>query len=207
MSTAMPERVKVARAEVQAAIDWFREQGRPVFASELEKALKVLVRHKMKTLHSSNRHDWQTPDWILDRVNLIAPIALDPCTTIENPTRAWNLYTKETDGLAQEWTATTLQFDGLVYVNPPYGRELAKWSTKIIAEAKIGAPIIALVPARPDAAWFRNMKKAAKVVGFFHKRVQFVGADNGAPFPSALFAFNVTKSRFTNVFHDVAWFA
>lgn len=35
---------------------------------------------------SSQRHDWQTPDAILDAVRKVAPIGLDPCTVASNPT-------------------------------------------------------------------------------------------------------------------------
>lgn len=44
-------------------------------------------------LMSSEKPDWLTPDVILGLVREVAPIALDPCTTEENPCRAMCIHT------------------------------------------------------------------------------------------------------------------
>ena len=72
---------------------------------------------------SSNRQDWQTPGWFLDLVRRVGPIALDPCTTPDNPTRAWNYHSLgNTDdcGLYASWAR-----NGLAFINPPYGAHLS----------------------------------------------------------------------------------
>lgn len=45
-------------------------------------------KNRFDVLFSSQDETWQTPDEILERVRRVAPIALDPCTAVDNPTGA-----------------------------------------------------------------------------------------------------------------------
>jgi hypothetical protein len=86
-------------------------------------------------LLSSERQDWRTPEWFLELVRNVAPIAMDPATTLANPTRARRFYAPGLDplmptfgcwgacGLAAEWLA--MPTHGLTFVNPPYGAHLS----------------------------------------------------------------------------------
>jgi hypothetical protein len=65
--------------------------------------------------------------------------------------------------------------------------------------------MFALVPSRTDTVWFRTMREASRSAAFFYGRIKFKGADQGAPFPSVLFYFGDTPSRFWHRFSDVAW--
>lgn len=150
-----------------------------------------------RALLSSAKHDWETPESVLEMVRVIGPIALDPCTTPENPARATWFYTVEEDGLAHPWSAGALRarwiggmsvasVDWLVYVNPPYGRELPKWIDKCVAEASRGVEILALVPARVDTRWYARCVETASAIRFWRGRLTFRAAPHPAPFPSAL---------------------
>ncbi|MFQ9555799.1 MAG: DNA N-6-adenine-methyltransferase [Oscillospiraceae bacterium] len=69
------------------------------------------------------------------------------------PTRRRNalcITTPETDGLSQSWDR-----GGAVFCNPPYGREIGKWVQKAFEEAR-GYPIVLLIPARTDTAYFHD---------------------------------------------------
>jgi len=78
-------------------------------------------------------------------------IDLDPCSNShEEPNvPAKTHFTREDDGLAQDW-------HGRVYMNPPYGYEIAEWVDRLCQQYEQGSVIeaITLVPARTDTAWF-----------------------------------------------------
>lgn len=76
-----------------------------------------------KALFTSGSVEWATPQELFDRLNKEFHFTLDPCSTDENA-KCRKHYTKEQDGLLQDWTGET------VYCNPPYGREMVKWIRK-----------------------------------------------------------------------------
>lgn len=137
--------------------------------------------------HRSQRHTWQTPDVVLERVRRVGEIALDPATAPENPTGAKRYITPQDspDGLAADWTAQA--GGGLIFINPPYGRDLGRvWVPKIVEEAAKGARIISLVKASTDTQWFKKLVARAVLVCFWEGRLTFRGAPAPAPFPSCL---------------------
>ena len=143
--------------------------------------------------HRSQAADWQTPEDILERVRKIAPIGLDPASCKSNPTKAKvHLYPPKHDGLKAEWSHA-----GLVYINPPYGRAYnRKWGAKIAFEGVVKqAEIVALVAVRPGSKWWQGMWTADRIC-FVDHRVRFVGADNGAPFDTALCYWGERAKRF-----------
>ena len=139
------------------------------------------------SVRNGGSDDWKTPEKVLKAVRRIAPIALDPCSTRGNPTRAavyWYRY-----GLTYNWCI--FAYSGLVFVNPPYSR-CADWIAKIISETNNPAnrrkiAVVALVPSRTDQPWYQRSMETAQLVCFVKGRLRFIGATNGAPFPSTLF--------------------
>lgn len=79
--------------------------------------------------------------------------------------KAPRCFTKEQDGLAQDWT-------GLIcWMNPEYNQAKA-WCKKA-SEAK--ALVVALLPARTDTAWFHDyVMTRAKEVRFMRGRPKFL---------------------------------
>jgi hypothetical protein len=168
---------------------------------------------------SSGSGDWQTPACVLERVRKVGPIALDPCTTRGNPTRAFSICLERgprpgdddrvhIDGLAVAWVDALAagKLDGLVYVNCPYGRAISQWTKRCNAgAAEDGLEIIALLPARTDTRWWRDCTPPvhAQAVCFWAGRLRFVGAPASAPFPSALVYWGPRKHRFADAFADV----
>lgn len=177
-------------------------------------------------LTSSKRMDWQTPESFLELVRRMGPIALDPCTTPENPTgaavwcfpdatppavaaaAAW--HDPHIDGLSARWSemsslAASNGYGRLVYVNPPYGRKLPKWIDKCVAEAKDGAEIVALVPARTDTKWGQLALESCTAALLWRGRIRFVDAATGvageaAAFPSAVFYWGGRELVFRKAF-------
>ncbi len=151
-------------------------------------------------LHSSETHTWMTPESFLELVRAVGPIGLDPCTSADNPTSAQTyMYPEHGDGLELNWVAVGVYAAGLVFCNPPYGRALGAWAAKCAEEARLGAEIILLVPARPDTAWFDRLWGADALL-LWRGRIKFKGATAGAPFPSAVAYWGPRGRRFREAF-------
>lgn len=203
-------------------------------------------------LMSSARTEWQTPPELLQIVRDFAgagsQLALDPAAPEgSNPCRARNTISLEsittwgddddgmpsatrpskrtpaTDGgLAVPWNLGK----GLVYVNPPYGKEIPKWVHKMATEAAAGAEIVALLPARTDTRWWHDHIGGALVhvdaVAFWKGRLRFIDPETGqpamvwskaqkkmvpagAPFPSAIAYWGPHARTFRQDFASRAW--
>ena len=87
------------------------------------------------------------------------------------------------DALQVEWDGAS--GGGWIFLNPPYGRAIKNFMRKADEEAKKGAKIVALVPARTDTAWWHDYCIHHEI-RFIKGRLKFGGSKNSAPFPSAL---------------------
>lgn len=106
--------------------------------------------------------EWYTPPEVFEALGVT--FDLDPCSAGEGMdfVPAQKRYTAEDDGLSQPW-------EGMVFCNPPYGRETAAWM-KRMAEHGNG---IALVFARTDPAWFQDLAHTMSAVLLIRGRVRF----------------------------------
>jgi hypothetical protein len=150
-------------------------------------------------LMSSARDSWNTPPEVLELVRRLGPIGLDPCSnagSIVGASEEWRLERGE-DGLARPWALA-----GLVYVNPPYGREIGPWAQKMAAEGRAGVEIVALLPARTDARWWQESVRTADALLFWRGRLRFLGAPSSAPFPSAVAYWGPRWLTFLSVFGE-----
>lgn len=150
---------------------------------------------------AAKESNWETPLEVLELVREMGPIALDPCTTEENPCGAAAFLTPRTNGLTAHWFAAK----GLVYANPPYGRALNEWAAKMALEASDDTEIIALVPARTDTQWWQRNITTARAICFWEGRIRFVGAESSAPFPSALVYWGPRDLEFATIFKRAGW--
>jgi site-specific DNA-methyltransferase (adenine-specific) len=102
------------------------------------------------------------------------PFDLDPCATADNA-KCPRYFTKEQDGLSQEWT-------GRVFMNPPYGRTLAAWMRKAWEASQTTAEVVVcLVPGRIDTAWWHDYALRGEVTPR-RGRLKFGACKNSAPF-------------------------
>lgn len=128
-------------------------------------------------MRSSTTGEWETPQDFFDALDAEFHFDLDPCATRENA-KCNSFFTKSEDGLAQSWRGLR------VFMNPPYGREIASWVSKAHIEMSYGALVVGLLPARTDTAWFHeHIYKVAREVRFVRGRLKFSGAKWNAPFP------------------------
>lgn len=186
-------------------------------------------------LHSSERTDWQTPEWFLALVREVFGgfIELDPCTTAANPTKARKWIT-QADGLFTRagsrapGCGLSLPWTGPAFVNCPYGahldgevdpaREIKRkgtvigvgtgWAAKIAGES---CEWIALVPNRTETAWWRRLRKASSIACLPDHRIAFVDASTGEVgeqpnHGSTVFYRGPRPDRFAAVFREVGGF-
>ena len=138
-------------------------------------------------LRTSLTPEWSTPPDLFAELDAEFHFDLDAASTDENALCERH-YTKEDDGLAQPW-------DGNVWCNPPYGREIGKWVRKA-AESDGGGVVVCLVPARTDTAWWHDWVVGhATEVRFIRGRLKFGGSKSGAPFPSAVVVYDKRPRR------------
>lgn len=107
--------------------------------------------------------EWYTPPRVLDALGL--EYDLDPAAPAGGVPwiPAARHYSFADDGLTAEW-------DGRIWLNPPYGREAALWVDRLIEHGDG----VALVFARVDAAWAQRALHAADAVCLIAGRLSFV---------------------------------
>lgn len=136
----------------------------------------------MSSVHfSSQSGEWSTPQAFFDKYNALYSFTLDPCATPANAKCA-KFYTIADDGLSQDWSGH------VVWLNPPYGREIGLWMKKAYESAQKGALVVCLVPARTDTNWFHEYAIKGQI-NFVKGRLKFSGHAHAAPFPSAVVVF------------------
>lgn len=149
-----------------------------------------------KALFTSKTEHWCTPEEVLVPVRKVGPIQLDPCSNPHSTVGAVATYDAASNGLIQDWRP-----HGFTFVNPPYGRKLAEWASKIIVEAEKGTEMIVLTPARTDTRWCQAILNATDAPLFWKGRMKFVDPENpdknqSAPFPSLVTYFGKRTQSF-----------
>lgn len=134
-----------------------------------------------EVMFSSKTDLWETPQDLFDELNDEFGFDIDVCATKENA-KCSRYFTKEQDGLLQDW-------DGVVWCNPPYGKEIGKWVEKAYKSYKDGSTVVMLLPARTDTKWFHNYIYGKAEIRFIRGRLKFGGSKNSAPFPSMVVIF------------------
>ena len=112
------------------------------FADEASKTSKMAVHF------SAASNEWATPQDFFDVLDAEFGFTLDPCATAENAKCA-QYFTQSDDGLSQPW-------EGMVFMNPPYGREIGAWVAKAHSESLKGATVVCLIPARTDTRYWHE---------------------------------------------------
>lgn len=135
---------------------------------------------------------WYTPPEIVRALGGDGGFDLDPCTP-EDPTTlpartAARMIPPSEDGLATPWPGGSY-----VWMNPPYGRGIERWLSKLASHPGGG---IALVPANMDPAWMHTFVLAhprTTALLFTRGRLKFIrpdgGEGNASPTGSVLVAY------------------
>lgn len=162
----------------------------------------------VSNVYSSDSEEWYSPVAFVKAVRqMLGGIDLDPasCTLANKVVQATTYFTKEDDGLKQEW-------HGKIFLNPPYGRVgtdrqkglTEVWIEKLIAEHRAGhvSEAILLVNAYLYKRWFARLLWE-HLVCVPTGRLEFWNAQDKAgrsPHSSALVYFGVQEQRFIDIF-------
>lgn len=134
-----------------------------------------------KAMFTSKTDLWATPQDLFDKLDATFHFTLDACALPENAKCA-KYFTPEQNALEQTW-------EGTVFMNPPYGADIAKWVRKAFDESQKGARVVCLLPARTDTKWWHKFCTQGHV-WYIKGRIKFGGSKNSAPFPSAIVVFD-----------------
>jgi len=170
------------------------------------------VKPNQEKLFTSNCEHYLTPPHIVDKVVEVlgetGEISLDPCANEAMNIPSIRQYNKEDNGLAilNSWGGLNDSWKCTVYCNPPYGRQIRKWTQKATEQflAHTNMSIILLVPARVDTLWFQELIVATSPLNrvcFWKGRLRFstpnyTGKVSGAPFPSAIILLSHNTEHF-----------
>lgn len=110
--------------------------------------------------------EWYTPAGIFLALGLV--FDLDVCAPPGGLPwiPAARFYCEADDGLTQPW-------DGLVWMNPPYGRHIGAWMRRLAAHGNG----MALVPGRTDTEWYHDTAPSALAKCELNGRVTFVDSE------------------------------
>jgi len=134
-----------------------------------------------KGMISSKRHNYETPQDLFDSLNAEFHFTLDPCATDKNA-KCKRYFTYHDNGLNKSWE------NEIVFMNPPYGKEIKYWIAKAFLESKKGITVVCLVPARTDTSWWHDIVMRGEI-RFIRGRLKFKGMKYNAPYPSAIVIF------------------
>jgi len=161
-----------------------RDLSVPSVASSWQKArvnLRVLRVSNMMNVHFSSQTDLHaTPQAFFDTLNAEFRFDVDVCALPGNA-KCEKFFSPEDDGLSKHW-------EGVCWMNPPYGREIGKWMKKAYESSLDGAVVVCLVPSRTDTKWWHDYAMRGDI-RFIKGRLKFGDARNSAPFPSAVVVF------------------
>jgi phage N-6-adenine-methyltransferase len=138
---------------------------------------------------SSIRSDWSTPRHFFSALSREFNFELDACAT-DKTAMCERFYTE--GALEKSWSVSAGRS---IWMNPPYGREIASWIHKALMESKRGQTVVCLLPARTDTSWFHEYCTKGEI-RFVRGRLCF--DDNPrmrAPFPSMVVIFRAATPR------------
>lgn len=146
-----------------------------------------------KGMYSSTSFEWRTPSGIFKALEKeFGPFDLDPCADPKSR-RGRNFYS-----IDEGWSGLAKKWEGHVFMNPPYGRQIIQWVEKAYDEANRGALVVCLIPCRTDTRWWHDFVMKADEIRFIRGRLKFMqdnGIENSAPFPSAIVVFGKGNHR------------
>jgi phage N-6-adenine-methyltransferase len=144
----------------------------------------------LSPLMSTGKDDWETPDDLFGAYDELFHFSLDAAANETNhKCPVWfGPGGVASDALAIDWRDYTA---GPVWLNPPYSRGLQAKFVMKASEYSGDITTVCLLPARTDTKLFHDyIWLPTNDVTFLRGRVKFVGAAQGAPFPSMIVVIN-----------------
>jgi ParB family chromosome partitioning protein len=179
---------------------------------EFEKHAEEYVQRSLKPRGTAGTGEFEryTPSQYIERARTVMrSIDLDPasCDTAQAIVKATTFYTIFDDGLSKEW-------NGNVWLNPPYHRELGpRFVNKLVTELATGRikQAIMLTNNSTDTDWFQEAVSACQAVCFVKGRIKFLKSDGVRElFPTqgqAFFYYGTDVERFCSEFCKIGFIA
>jgi len=134
-----------------------------------------------QTWFNRSKVDYETPPEVFNPLQKEFGITFDVCATPKNA-KCQQFFTVSDNALEKDW-------NGVCWMNPPFGREMKKWVIKAWTESQKGVTVICLLPARTNTNWWHDYCMKGEV-RFIRGEVKFVGCKNGLWLPMAIVIFN-----------------
>jgi phage N-6-adenine-methyltransferase len=131
-------------------------------------------------------NEWSTPDSIWLPLAKEFKFTLDVCATPDNA-RCKRFFTLANDGLKQQW-------QGVCWMNPPYGQQIKRWVRKAFDAAKNGATVVCLLPARTNTSYWHDLCSQGEI-RFVRGYPKFGNAKQGIKFPIAVVIFRPSNTK------------
>lgn len=131
--------------------------------------------------------DWATPPELYKELDDEFHFTVDVCASDWNHKHD-NYFTKEQDGLKQDWTKHTC------FMNPPYGKALEDWMKKAYESSQAGATVVCVVPSSTDLHWWHEYALKGEI-RYIRKRPKFIhrdGTKTNVFFPTAIVVFRTS---------------
>lgn len=142
-------------------------------AEEEEEAAERRAEAERKRIEQEQRDSWSTPPEFLETIvrPILEVIDLDAASNeaAQAVVQATRWISAEEDALTQEW-------EGRVWLNPPYSHPLVeRFAMKAIEEVKSGrvTQLLVLVNSSTSSAWWHALANACAVVAFPLGRISF----------------------------------
>jgi hypothetical protein len=133
------------------------------------------MKNYVVTKYTGNPENYTPAVYIDAARRVLGEIDLDPasCPIAQETVKAKRFFTKEDDGLRQEWS-------GCVFLNPPYARGVINlFVEKLLTEyhaGKVTAAVL-LTNSFTDTAWFHALAAGGAMFCFVKGRIKFYKAD------------------------------
>lgn len=154
----------------------------------------------------SGRNDWGTPKKYFDLIQrLFGPMDVDVCAHKDNTKVKEFYFTKEVNGLLQDWT----RFSRL-WMNPPFSEDvrpgqkkgkpvIQDWLQKAheSTRGRSNVTVFALVPNDPSTKWWMNFGMQAKHILFnCGGRLKFDDQKGSPTFTTALLIYSMYPIKY-----------
>jgi len=206
LSSRAQKLAAVPQREFEERLGEWRER----IAEENERVTIDLLKSGAKHVRGTfgtGENEWYTPPEYIELARkVLGEIDLDPATSQAAQkfirARAW--FTKQTDGLKQNWC-------GRVWLNPPYSQpEILYFVGKLLAEWEAGrvSSAILLTHNYSDTGWFQAAAAACTALCFTRGRIKFERADGEIAMPTqgqAFFYFGPDISLFAENFESLGF--
>ena len=147
------------------------------------------VKQIVKKYKRADKDDHPTPQDLFDRLDKEFNFTVDVCSTHINA-KCNKHYTKEDNGLAQDWGGET------VWLAAPFS-DVTPWLKKAVTETRTdNTKVVCLLKFDPSTKWFKDAMNHCSEI-YSMKRIKFIGHKCVAGFPTCLMVFN--SNRFDDI--------